>query len=199
MQFYVLWLGTTDSPYSEFKLANRPERSDPPKCPNCGTDLAGRIPLPPHRYRFIRRDEPGDLLTDMLDFAVSKRFARAFNESGLSGLSFSDAPVELLGSQLEYYMAFPECTLTLLDEIASGIVIKNVRGCDKCRVLSSRKVGRIVINEETWQGEDVFMCGNLFSVILVTQRFVDFVAENQFTNFYFIQQSQYHEDFTFGK
>ena len=57
--------------------------------------------------------------------------------------------------------------------------------------LPSRKIDRIVVNEKTWQGQDIFKCGNLFSVVLVTQRFVDFVSENRFTNFRFIHQSDY--------
>jgi len=56
-------------------------------------------------------------------------------------------------------MAIPECTLTLLDESASGIVIKNVRVAKSGRVLSSSKMDRIVVNEKTWQGQDVFKCG----------------------------------------
>ena len=40
MQFYALSLGVTNSPYSEIRLANKPERSAPPKCAFCGTGLA---------------------------------------------------------------------------------------------------------------------------------------------------------------
>jgi hypothetical protein len=199
MQFYVLSLRIAESPYAEIKTANKPVLSDPPRCMFCGTTLAPLVPLPPYRYRFIRRDGPGDLLTNRLDFAVSQRFAKAFDQSALSGLRFSDAPLELLGSDLEYYMAFPECTLTLLDEEGSGVVVEDVRGCEKCRVIAIKKIERIVIREETWEGQDVFMCGHLSSAILVTQRFVDFVAEHQFTNFHFVHQSEFHFDYSFGK
>jgi len=196
MIFYVLSLGITNSPYSEFRLAGKPQRSDPPRCGCCGTRLAPLLRLPPYRYRFIRRDQPGDLLTDMMVFAVSERFAEAFNRSSLSGLTFSDGCVELLGSDLKYHMAFPECTTTLLDEAASGVVVDKVRGCEKCRVIAITKLDQVVIREDTWMQQDVFMCGNLFSIVLVTQRFVDFVLKYQFTNFHFVRQSGYQIDYS---
>jgi hypothetical protein len=124
---------------------------------------------------------------------------RCYAASELTGLTFSESPIELNGGSSEYFLAFPACTYTHLDEAASGAVVEKVVGCNKCRVLATRKVDRIVIKEETWEGQDVFLFGGIGGVILVTQRFVDFVHDNGFTNFQFIDQDDYHFDNTLGK
>lgn len=194
MHFHVLSLATANSPYPEFELIGKPERTEPPKCEVCGARLASLRRLPPHRYRLKYGDHPGDLLTDGMVIAVSSRFVESFRASDLSGLEFSDAAIELADTELAYFMAFPTCTYTLLDESASGVVVDEVVGCDRCRVISIKKMDRIVLREETWTGEDVFKTGNLFGEILTSQRFVDFVRSNEFTNFQFIDQQEYHWD-----
>lgn len=198
MHFYVLTLATLNPSYAEFELVNKPERVEPPKCDACGARLSNLRELPPHRYRLKYGTTPGDLLSDGMELAVSSRFVDSFRDSNLTGLEFSDAPIELAGSELEYYIATPKCTYTLLDETASGVVFDELVGCDKCRVIAIEKIDRIVIREETWMGEDVFMMGNLFGRIVLSKRFVDFVRSNEFTNFEFIDQQDYHVDYGFN-
>ena len=196
MRFYELSLTDGESPYAEFELLNKPERSDPPQCEDCGTKLTSLVRMPPYRYKW-KKGVAGDLLTDGMVFAVSERFRICFEASELTGLTFAEEPVELKGSTANYYMAFPQVTRTLLDEAASGVVINNLRGCEKCRVMSITKLDRVVIREETWPGCDVFMMGNLFSEIVLTQRFIDFVSSNSFTNFQFIDQDDLQIDYSF--
>ncbi|WP_425267217.1 imm11 family protein [Aeoliella straminimaris] len=195
MHFYILSLATAKSTYAEFELVDRPQRAEPPKCVACGARLSNLRRLPPHRYRLKHGNHPGDLLTDGMDIAVSTRFVESYSVSGLSGLEFSDTTIELCNTALAYYMASPVCTYTLLDESASGIAINNFRGCDKCRAMSIKSIDRVVLREETWLGEDIFRTANLFGEILTSQRFVDFVYSNKFTNFQFIGQQDYHVDF----
>lgn len=196
MRFYILSLAFGTSPYAEFELLNKPERSDPPRCEDCGEKLSPLVRMPPYKYKW-KKGVAGDLLTDGMVFAVSERFRTCFEASELTGLTFAEEPVELKGSTANYYMAFPQVIRTLLDEAASGVVINNLRGCEKCRVMSLVKLDRVVIREETWPGYDIFMMGNLFSDIVLTQRFVDFVNDNSFTNFQFIDQDEFEIDYSF--
>jgi hypothetical protein len=143
--------------------------------------------------------EPGDFLTDGMVTAVSSRFVDRFAASSLSGLSFSSEPIQFVDRDRgSFFMAYPKCTRTLIDELASGIVIDDMRACDKCRVMATDKIDRIVLLESTWDGSDIFKLGSLFGVILVSQRFVDFVDRHELTNFQFIPQAEYSEDFTSG-
>lgn len=196
MRFYILSLAFGTSPYAEFELLNKPERSDPPQCEDCGEKLSPLVRMPPYKYKW-KKGVAGDLLTDGLVFAVSERFRISFEESELTGLTFAEEPIELKGSAANYYMAFPKATRTLLDESASRVVINNLRGCEKCRIMSLVKLERVVIREETWPGCDIFMMGNLFSEIVLTQRFVDFVTANSFTNFQFIDEDDFQIDYSF--
>ena len=94
-------------------------------------------------------------------------------------------------------MATPVCTRTLLDEAASGVVIDRVRGCVNCRVMALQAIKRVVIREETWSGWDAFTCGNLFSEILVSERFVNLIADFELEGFSFVPQDEFHFDYRF--
>jgi hypothetical protein len=93
-------------------------------------------------------------------------------------------------------MAYPAYTYTLIDTEASGAVVRKLVGCAKCGAAAYLKIDRIVIREETWSGEDVFSLSSLSGVVLVTQRFVDFVGKHQFKGFSFVHQDDYHYDYS---
>ena len=76
-------------------------------------------------------------------------------------------------------------------------MIDRVRGCENCRVMALHAIKRIVIREETWSGWDVFTCGNLFSEILVSERFVNLIADFDLEGFSFIPQDQFQFDYRF--
>ena len=48
--------------------------------------------------------------------------------------------------------------------------------------MTVKKMDRVAIREDTWDGADVFQCGTLMNLTVVTQSFVDFVREREFTN-----------------
>lgn len=194
MHFYILSLRTAKSPFAEMKLSGKPSRIEPPTCPDCGVRLSSLVRLPPHRYQLVG-GTPGDFLADGMVLAFSARFVKAYRDSGLTGLDLSERAIELAATDTQYFLGYPLCTRSLLDEAASGVVIDELRGCDRCRVMSMRRIERVVIREDTWEGQDIFKSGNLFNVDLLTQRFVDFVRENEFTNFQFIDQDAFNEDF----
>lgn len=196
MVFYVLEITySATSKFSSIKSVGDVSFTDPPKCVDCGEALGLLVEIPPHRYRLKGRNA-GDLLTDGLVCAISLPFKDAYDKSTLRGLNFSDDPIELTNSDLTYYMAQPVHTRTLIDEEASGAVVDIDDGCEKCRVTAKVKLDNITIKEESWGGEDIFYLGSLMGLILVTERFVNFVKEHEFTNFVFIHQKDYHEDYT---
>jgi hypothetical protein len=92
-----------------------------------------------------------------------------------------------------YFVVEPACVCVRMDEESSGLVVDELVGCDQCRVARRKKVDKIRVDEDTWGGEDIFRPSGLFGVVLVTERFVEFVRQNGFTNFDFIHQDDYSE------
>ena len=196
LRFSVLTLSLpVDSP-SEFERVGPLKLVKSPRCECCGTELNNLQQLPPYHFEIVR-GRPHDFLTDGMVFAVSERCVEAFRNCGLTGLDFSTEPIQLSNCRDSYFMATPVCTRTLLDEAASGVVIDRVRGCENCRVMALHAIKRIVIREETWSGWDVFTCGNLFSEILVSERFVNLIADFDLEGFSFIPQDQFQFDYRF--
>lgn len=194
MQFYILSLKSSASSYASLNLVGSAQLEGAPTCPDCGTELGLSKTLPPYRY-LLKGKKIGDLHTDGLDIAVSNRFCERYKQSGLTGVHFSNDEIHSKNIPSGYRMAFPEVTLTKLYESASGLDIDEVYGCSRCRVVSRNRLERIVIDEKTLEGWDMFTCGNLFGRIIVTERFVNFIGENELTNFQFISQDEYSENF----
>lgn len=195
VKFYVLALDVDESDFSLFEPVGIPARTDSIKCIACGASLSNLQRCPPHHYR-LTGGVPGDLITDRLVAAVSQRFCEALVHTDLSGLEGPDSLVQLNNSRIIYRMMTPRCTYTQIDIDRSGAVIDEFWGCQKCQAMSLERIDRLVIREDTWTGEDIFMTGSLFSEIVVSQRFVDFVMTNELTNFLFIDQLDFHFDYT---
>jgi hypothetical protein len=154
---------------------------------------------PPFNVK-LKGEDYGDMCRGSGEqFLVSSRFVEAWKESGLGGLQFSDDEValrpwrEMQDIVPHYFVAFPAHVLTKLDEIASGIEVEEVVGCEDCRVAQRKRVERLRIDENTWNGEDIFYPSGLYGVLVVTQKFDDFIRANSFTNFPLTHQDEYSE------
>jgi hypothetical protein len=188
-QFHILSRDYRDSRFAH--LENRvPGTAVPPAvCLKCGEDLAPS-PIGEDAVYSIDGSKPGDLLSDGISIAVSTRFAEAYRQSELTGLEIRESPLRLSDSTARFFLAIPKATCAKLDESASGVVVHQVRGCSFCRIISIDKIDRAVIDVNSWSGEDIFCCGNLFSEIIASQRFVDFIARNRFSNFKFVRAEE---------
>ena len=193
-KFFVLSRDYSQSIYAFLENGEAGDSLRPPVCPKCGEELAPSSDGPNAVYT-IKRSLLGDMISDGISVGVTRRFADAYHSSDLVGFEIAEWPLRLRDSSRDYFLAIPAATCTLVDEMEAGVVVHELRGCDFCRVMSIDKIERLVIDETTWHGEDVFCCGNLFSEIIVTQEFVDFVALNQFTNFHFVQSDRFHFDY----
>jgi hypothetical protein len=171
-----------------------------PTCPFCGTKI-GPLPwLPPHHI-VVSAGTPGDLCTDGDALAFSRRFRALWIEAKLPGLHFYEQKVHTrfkgkraVGVEIpEYFIGQPKFVLTRLNEVESGLVVRKRSGCDRCGVASRNGLARLRIDEATWGGDDVFSPSGLYGVVLVTERFVEFVKQNEFTNFHFTHQDDYRE------
>jgi hypothetical protein len=162
-------------------------------CADCGAALEPRVWLPPHHAE-LKDPPPGDLIQGpLLELVVSRRFVDAFRGASLSGLTVS-SPVELSPEpDSEYLVVRPKTLVLQLDEAASGVEWSQPPTCGTCRLGSRQSIERVVLDEERWDGSDIFVASGLYGVKVVTPAFVDCVRDHELTNFRFIPAEDYSD------
>ena len=205
MSFYVLenpQTGETDA-VSDFLPTDDFVTGEAPKCEACGGWIGMRTWAPPYRVemRFWGKYH-GDIAfgTDLL---VSERFKDLFLQSGLTGLyGFFPAevvkviPRRMLKGLPRYYVVFVQRATAAIDAEASGVDREEGVVCETCReggLLKSIK--RVVLEEGTWQGEDVFIARGLPGDIITSKRFKQFCSINSFKNVLLMDALLYSFDF----
>jgi len=195
MKFLVLKRPTSDSP--EDQLAGiyvtdteDTRNGDFPKCPHCGYPSGMREWLPPYQVevetwgrRFGDIAQNGDVLV------VSDRFVNAFQNAGLRGLS-GFKPVEVVKvihrgrkpaeSIPSYFKATIHRSATTVDQDASGYVWGDrSQVCPVClRGGNLKRYLRVVIDETTWDGDDIFWPRG-GPCIIVTEQFKNMCEQNE--------------------
>lgn len=173
----------------------------PVVCPNCKKVCGPMVWLPPYNVR-LSKPKYGDLvLGPGFELLVSENFKKIYLNSGLSGLPEFHSIDNLMVSGLSkksrkiptYYIVRPNILFTVLDEIASGLVWKKPPDCDYCRLGVRAEIKKVVVNQDSWEGKDIFMATGLYSLILVTERFVEVVQKANLTNFFFVPADQFSE------
>jgi hypothetical protein len=175
------------------------------RCPACGGFVSMLRWLAPHEAELETWGKSfGDLVYKGYDeILVSERFKSLYERSGLSGLSTFD-PVKivkvirrrkLIGDPPRYHRADIARSRAAIDQKSSGFVWEEPPTCPECRSGNGiKRWSRVVIEENTWSGEDVFQPRGL-AVILVTERFKEFCELNNIKNAYFVPAEEYGHDF----
>jgi hypothetical protein len=137
------------------------------RCPECNRFLTMLRWLPPYRVELERWGrEYGDFASIGQDMIVSERLVLAFQDSGLHGLS-SFEPLEVVkvidharrSTQPlpRYFTATVTLSPTTVDQHASGYIwVDKSKVCPACLSDRLKRFARIVIKEETWNGDDIF-------------------------------------------
>jgi hypothetical protein len=117
---------------------------------------------------------PGDQIL------VSERLTRSFANAGLIGFERLDA-VEIVkavrrkvaaGKPPVYSLASIQRSRAILDDAASGLVRDQPPTCKECRIGGIiKRADRIVLQDSTWSGEDLFFARGLPGTILASERF----------------------------
>jgi hypothetical protein len=165
-----------------------------PRCPVCGNFL-GMLPLLlPVRVELNAWGSrwgdvafgPGD------ELLVTTRLKKAFVDAGLSGFVRFDL-VEIvkarkrgrgLGDPPEYQFASIQRSRAAVDDAASGVVRNEATTvCEECRLGGIlTRVRRLVLEPNTWSGEDVFFLRGLPGIVVVSERLKRLCEENGFAN-----------------
>jgi hypothetical protein len=191
-----------------------------PRCPSCG-GFTGLLPwLPPFRIEVETWGKQyGDIMRVGEDLIVSERCMNIFRLDALKG--FCDfAPVEIVkvihrrGKPKEkcptYFKASVVKSPTTVDQEASGMqwapTIASAAeerewnlGELECPICLFRRgvfvrQKRLVLQEETWTGEDIFHARGGVNFV-VTSRFKDVCEKNDIKNARFIPAEEYEVDY----
>jgi hypothetical protein len=176
------------------------------RCPKCNRFLTMLKWLPPYRVELERWGrEFGDFADIGEDMIVSERFAQAFPNSGLKGLSAFE-PVEVvrvihhLGRPSQplsrYFKAAVTYSPTAVDQRTSGYVwVDESKVCPVCLWGKLKRYARIVIKQETWNGDDIFYPRGGTGP-MVSERFKAFFERHAFLNAVFKPADQESYDYS---
>jgi hypothetical protein len=207
IKFFVLQhpKDPVDDALTDFLHAEGTGRGEVPLCPQCGSPI-GMIPsMPPIRVEIETWGKQfGDLAIGAgNEVLVGERFRDASVSSGLIGFpSFMPAEIVKIiarrgrvpASVPNYFLAIPGRSRALVDDRASEIGYGERWKCEECRIGNIKRYKRVVLEPNTWSGEDVFVPRGLPGRILTSQRFKDFCDRNAFTNCLLIPAERHHVD-----
>ena len=182
MQFYVMDL-EVGSPYetscTSMEPNHRGTRDDCQKCPVCGKDMGAMFPwLPPFRATIRAYGKQlGDVAFETSDILVSAKFRRAWVEAELKGIEIFHPlerirvrPARLGKKAPTYFVVQPRRFGTRLDLERSLIEYAGPFSCMTCLQAGIHNVRRLVIDESSWTGEDLFIPWGKQGSIIVTDR-----------------------------
>ena len=212
MSFFVFKLAIESARgETEFAKAGAVNRGDAPICEKCGGFIGSLVWLPPYRAELELWDSvfgdvafgPGD------DLLVSERFKSVWEEHGLTGLQGFD-PVEVikvkrhkpkkpdLSEQPNYYHVSVVRTQAAIDADESGLDRDRPEVCPACRLCRKggvKRAQRVVLEPDTWAGEDIFVARGLPGTYLVSERFKSFFDDYGITSAKLIPAKEYSFDF----
>jgi hypothetical protein len=203
-RFFVLEAEVGGPHDTQFDTVEPVNLGDAPHCPRCGDPMGMRTWLPPYR---VRVELYGKDLGDFVDgvggnsFLLSERMAGAFRAEGLTGLLGFD-PVEVLGVRRKrrgpkpgavprYCVVTPGRSRAAVDVARSRIRYDKPVTCPECRSEGLESAHGLALEPGTWQGEDVFRARGLPGMVIVSERFTQFVQRHGFTNMKLIPAEEY--------
>lgn len=201
MDFYVI--NTRCLVGSEFHSvaeALERQRGEAPRCPACRRYIASMPWLPPYQVKLrIFGKYLGDVTYELLKPIWSERFRRGFQRAELTGLEFH--PVDIIKTVPKrvsptqpYYYAPVLRGRAAIDVEQSGLERGPVQ-CAECRLMMQvERTARIVIEEGTWDGLDIFIARGLPGTRIVTSRFKAMCDSEKITGLILTPAEEYSFD-----
>lgn len=195
MKFFVLQNPKAESgdAVTDYVPVDGSPTGDAPRCPVCGKFL-GMLPLlPPVRVELEAWGARwGDIVFGPGDqILISADLKRLFVEAALIGFSRFDAAEivkakrhkSAVGEPPDYHLASIQRSRAAVDESASGLIRQEAATCAECRLGGTiKRVRRIILQPDTWSGEDVFFARGLPGTIVVSGRFKRLCEEGNLAN-----------------
>ena len=200
--FYLLRVGRVAEPAATlFDPVDISEDGPPPRCPSCH----GPVGMLTWRPPFVAELEPleveyGDIAKGPInDFLISERLKSLIMEEGIQGVSGLE-PVEIkrvrrhrkiTGERPAYYRMRVSIHTVALDFEASKIEYGRAPVCATCRSGNITAIDRLVVDQSTWNGEDLFTPRGLSGFVIVSQRFERLCRAHSIKNAFFIPLEEY--------
>jgi hypothetical protein len=208
MKFYVLQNPKVErgDAVTDFLHVEASRVGDAPRCPVCGEYIGPFQLLPPIRLELKAWGSRwGDVAFGVGDqILISNTLKDMFVEADLVGLARLD-PVEIVkisrrktrvGSPPDYLLASIRRGRALVDESASGLERDEPSTCEECRTGGIiKRTKRIVLDANTWSGEDIFYTRNLRGTILASERFKRLCDDHDLANCCLVEAEDFHFDF----
>lgn len=184
---------------------------DSQKCPVCGGAVSSLMWLTPHKIKLssAKPEKWGDFVWGAgFPLLVSSKFKDVYEREGLSGIADFSPQVEVIRMGTLKSGQFPNLTPTYhlihvpwgganQDDAASGLMHERPEEikCAFCRSgFTWRKQDRIVIEEGTWDGSDIFEPRNAPIQFMVSERFKHIAEQYEFKNIWLIPAEKYGYD-----
>ena len=181
------------------------------RCPICNRGIGLKPWLPPYKAKLssAKPEKWGDFLwIGGTSLAVSKRIMDLYFQEELSGIKSFTGPIEIVryGTRKtgdvpiippEYYVIRVPWGGANQDDIASGVNHERPEAikCNYCRVgWSKRTQPRIIIEKNSWNGEDIFRPRGSFVQEMVSDKFKKILEKNNATNIKLIPENRYGYD-----
>lgn len=186
-------------------------RGDCEYCPVCGNPVTGLRWLPPHLIKLSGSDPKrwGDFVWGAgFTLLVSAYFKDIYESEGLTGITEFSPPVEILrlGAKRAEEMPVQLPIYHLIqvpwgganqDDNTSGVIheIPERVKCSYCRVgVSQRKQEKIIIEETSWNNQDIFVPRGAPVEFMVSYKFKRIVEIYSLKNVWLIPGEKYAYD-----
>jgi len=211
MRFFVLkYKPGTVFGETEFITSEPSNVGEALTCEACGRFISMLTWLPPYRVELELWDKCfGDIARGSgNNIIISERFRSLWKEQKLIGLEGFD-PVEVVrikrhkrfkGDPLQYYRVSVVRSKAIIDQKASGFEWEEEPTCQECRSGNIiKRWKRIVLEPNTWSGENIFIARGLSGTYITDERFKEFSEEFKIINCNLIPAEEYARDFYPGQ
>ncbi|MDR2171939.1 MAG: hypothetical protein LBP59_17480 [Planctomycetaceae bacterium] len=201
MKFYILkknnFLTECGHADTEWLTATR-NYGHAPQCPQCGKYYAGKEWLPPYNIELeMFTKQYGNVVMGAGGIIiVDNYFKDCFEKTNFTGLEFIGnvnivkflcrpcVQKKSLGDPPQYYLTKIKYGCAAMDhkESKSVFEIGKQPTCNYCRLGGIIRYSRIVIDENTWDGTDVFFIRGIGGTIVTSQKFKDWWDSCYFNN-----------------
>jgi len=137
-----------------------------------------------------------------MDILGSARFWELFQGSGLTGLTeVGPATIVKLKKHKRFSQELPRyyclrvsLSRASIDDEQSGIEREDASDCPECHGGGLLRARRVMLEESSWSGEDMFIARGFPGTVLVTERFKRFCEANAISNCRFVPAEDYSFD-----
>ena len=203
MNFYVLQSGSPKDSAACFDWSQVDDSpmGEAPRCPVCDS-VVGMLPLtPPIRVELdLWGSEWGDISISAGDeILVSERAKRFLSATGMTGVERFER-VEIAHVNMHrrannelptYWAAWIKRTSAHISRSQSQIVWSSPPSCEYCLSGVKVRIDKLVFDERSWSGEDIFQTRDLPGTIFASQRLKDLFEGKVITNARFVPLPEY--------